>query len=155
MKRTVLRILATCYIILVWTAFVLDNERPAGGAPVAVIILTSFGICGYISGLISACLDRKKLSTVLLTLIFCVAFTLGTFSYFYWSYGTPSNFGVSLTHLDAFYFAMGTLSTAGTGTINASSELARGLQTAQTGLDSVLVLFAIGLVVARFTSADN
>jgi Ion channel len=46
---------------------------------------------------------------------------LVVFSTLYWSYGTSANFSEPLTRLDAIYFSVGTLSTAGTGNISAVS----------------------------------
>jgi hypothetical protein len=71
------------------------------------------------------------------------------FSTLYWGYGGMSNFSTSLTRLDAIYFSVGTLTTAGTGNISATSELSRGLQTTQMGLDFVLVVFVVAIVIPR------
>ena len=65
------------------------------------------------------------------------------FSVIYWTYGTSGNFSSRLTHLDAIYFTMGTLSTAGTGNIVSVSQLARGLQTLQMLLDLGFLLVAV------------
>ena len=73
------------------------------------------------------------------------------FSAIYWGYGGAPNFSVSLTRLDAVYFSVGTLTTAGTGNISATSELSRGLQTAQMALDFVLVVFVVAIVMPRLT----
>jgi Ion channel len=75
------------------------------------------------------------------------------FSLLYWNYGTPANFNISLTRLDAIYFSIGTLSTAGTGNLNATSELARGLQALQMVLDLGFLLIAVTLVVNRLASS--
>jgi hypothetical protein len=72
------------------------------------------------------------------------------FSALYWGYGETPNFSTNLTRLDAIYFSMGTLTTAGAGNISATSELSRGLQTAQMGLDFALVVFAVALMIPRF-----
>lgn len=58
------------------------------------------------------------------------------------------NFSIRLSHLDAFYFALGTLTIAGTGNISAVSETARGIQVLQMGLALVLML----IVMARCSS---
>jgi DNA-binding transcriptional regulator YhcF (GntR family) len=71
------------------------------------------------------------------------------FSTLYWGYGEPPNFTPSLTHLDAIYFAVGTLTTAGTGNISALSEFSRGLQTTQMVLDFILVVFVVAVVIPR------
>jgi voltage-gated potassium channel len=92
-----------------------------------------------------------------LGIYFDLAFYLLTFvsmfALIYWTYGTSVNFSVRLTHLDAIYFTMGTLSTAGTGSIVPVSELARGLQTLQMLLDLGFLLVAVTLVVGRLATA--
>jgi hypothetical protein len=102
--------------------------------------------------IILAVLSLKKFRPVLtgLSLLFVFSLLLQFFSYIYWSYGTTTNFNTPLTHLDSLYFALGTLTTAGTGNIVAISETARRLQTLQMVLDLGLVLFAVSLVVARY-----
>jgi hypothetical protein len=75
-----------------------------------------------------------------------------TFSTLYWNYGTTGNFTERLTQLDAIYFTIGTLTTAGTGNISAISQAARGLQTLQMALDIGFILFAVSLVVAEISS---
>jgi hypothetical protein len=58
----------------------------------------------------------------------------------------PHNgFGTQLTKLDAFYFAITTLSTIGYGDIHPATELARGVVTAQI----VLGFGLLGYVIAR------
>jgi hypothetical protein len=86
---------------------------------------------------------------ILLGLIYSLSALTFEFSALYWGYGETPNFSASLTRLDAVYFSVGTLTTAGTGNISAASELARGLQTAQMVLDFALVVFAIAIVTPR------
>ena len=92
-----------------------------------------------------------------LGIYFDLAFSLLTFvsmfSVIYWTYGTAANFSTRLTHLDAIYFTMGTLSTAGTGSLVPVSQLARGLQTLQMLLDLGFLLVAVTLVVGRLATA--
>lgn len=75
-----------------------------------------------------------------------------TFSSLYWAYGTTGNFTERLTRLDAIYFTVGTLTTAGTGNISAISRIARGLQTLQMVLDIGFIVAAVSLVVAEISS---
>jgi Ion channel len=77
---------------------------------------------------------------------------VGNFSIIYWSYGTTGNFTEHLTRLDAIYFAVGTLTTAGTGNISAVSQLARGLQGLQMALDIGFIVFAVALAVAEISA---
>jgi voltage-gated potassium channel len=84
------------------------------------------------------------------TLVFLVLYVIVLFAWTYWDIGTFTNFGQPLTHIDALYVSVGTLSTAGTGSISAMSKLARGIQSAQMTIDMVLVVFVAGVVVTRF-----
>jgi Ion channel len=77
------------------------------------------------------------------------------FSVFYWQLGYPPNFNIELSILDAVYFAVGTLSTAGTGNIVATSEAVRAIQTVQMIVDFGLILLVAGIFVARLTSSSN
>lgn len=86
------------------------------------------------------------------TLVFLVLYVIVLFAWTYWDIGTLTNFGQRLTHIDAIYVSVGTLSTAGTGSISAMSKLARGVQSAQMTIDMVLVVFVGGVVVTRYTA---
>ncbi len=85
-------------------------------------------------------------------LVFSLLTFVSMFSLIYWTFGTSHNFSARLTHLDAIYFTIGTLSTAGTGNIVPVSELARGLQTVQMLLDLGFLLVAVTLVVGRLAA---
>jgi hypothetical protein len=95
---------------------------------------------------------RQPTTTTLLLLDLLVTLTtvIGNFAYMYWNAGTAHNFTQPLTKLDAVYFSVGTLSTAGTGTISATSQVARGMQLAEICLGMALVLFGVGVVLVRF-----
>jgi hypothetical protein len=86
------------------------------------------------------------------TLVFLVLYVIVFFAWVYWDIGTLTNFGQRLTHIDAIYVSVGTLSTAGTGSISAVSKLARGVQSAQMTIDMVLAVFVAGVVVTRFVA---
>lgn len=88
---------------------------------------------------------------ILTMLLFSSSVLTATFSTLYWNYGTTGNFTEPLTRLDAVYFTVGTLTTAGTGNVSAISQIARGLQTLQMVLDIGFILFAVSLVVAEFS----
>lgn len=82
---------------------------------------------------------------------YLMAFTI-LFMVSYWNCGGGHNFNMHLTRLDAAYFTIGTLSTAGTGNIVPTSELARALQALQMALNLVFLSIAVALVVARLGS---
>jgi hypothetical protein len=82
--------------------------------------------------------------------------TISQFSFIftitYWANGTRDEFSVNLSPVDALYFTLGTLTTAGTGDISATSETAREIQTVQMGLDFILVGFIIALILAQYSN---
>lgn len=75
----------------------------------------------------------------------------------YWSLGGKAGVGFSerLTQLDALYFAVGTLTTAGTGSIDALSTKVRTYVTVQMGLDFLLVVVALAVIIGGILSATS
>jgi Ion channel len=102
--------------------------------------------------LVISCFFRFRPVVTGLLLAYVLSLLLQFFSYAYWAYGTKQNFNINLSHLDSFYFALGTLTTAGTGSISAISETSRGYQTLQMALDLMLVGFVIVVILARYVS---
>jgi voltage-gated potassium channel len=72
------------------------------------------------------------------------------FSILYWLCGTNGNFTSTLSRLDAVYFALGTMTTAGTGSIAPDSQLARGLVSAQMAVDFVFLATVVSVAITRF-----
>jgi len=136
-----------------WGNFFVQRQRaPDGAASITVdAVVTIVGI----TSIIALCRIKGALLTAFFQLISTLLLVVINFSYLYWNYGSRANFNIDLSRLDAIYFALGTLSTAGTGNITAISETARGLQSLQMALDLGLVLFAVGLVLGRFSSASE
>ena len=64
----------------------------------------------------------------------------------YYLIGTNDNFSAQLTHVDAIYFTVGTLTTAGTGSRSATSQLSRTLVSVQMIVD--LIFLAVTVVIA-------
>jgi hypothetical protein len=77
------------------------------------------------------------------------------FAKIYWTIGTKVNFGVELSRVDALYFSLGTLTTAGTGTIAPTSSFARGLVSVQMALDFVFVATAVTIVITRWSEKSS
>lgn len=77
------------------------------------------------------------------------------FANIYWAIGTKVNFGVELSRVDALYFSLGTLTTAGTGTIAPTSSFARGLVSVQMALDFAFVATAVTIVITRWSEKSS
>ena len=105
-----------------------------------------------IAALVYVCFYRFRPVLTALVLVYIFSLLLQLFSYMYWSYGAANNFNITLSHLDAFYFTLGTLTTAGTGNISAISETTRGLQTLQMGLGWGIIGFVVVLVLTRYSN---
>jgi membrane protein YdbS with pleckstrin-like domain len=93
------------------------------------------------------------------TLSSAVFASLGTlillFSTLYWQIGTDQNFNLPLSRLDGVYFTLGTLTTAGTGNIVATSETARAIQFIQMIVDLGVAALVIGIFVSRISSLQG
>jgi hypothetical protein len=146
-------------ILFVWLAFLLAG-RPRQLQPGTVGLAVGFA-GGSIWLLEKYTVTEDEPIVFALFVVFFVSVVLLVFAELYWLIGTDRDFttGGSLTRLphpltrvDAVYFALGTLSTAGTGNISAVSDRARAIQSGQMLTDLVLVLGAITLAMWRYTT---
>jgi Ion channel len=124
------------------------------GASTSYIVNGAVGqiFLGGIVPLVISFFYRFRPALTALFLAYLFSLVLQLFSYIYWTYGTTKNFSANLTHFDSFYFALGTLTTVGSGTITANSETARQIQAVQMGLDLLLIGFAVTVILARYTN---
>ena len=134
-----------------WVRFLISTQRAPIDWPSSIWPLLLIGFSIYV--LVSITRESGSLLLIFLTSIYVLFLLIGNFSLYYWNYGSTRNFSICLSHLDAVYFTLGTLSTAGTGTISATSELAIGLQSLQMLFDIAFLVFAAGMVVARFSES--
>lgn len=159
-KRRVAAYLATAFYLLFFPIrlwffqFELTQRGQLGVAYIVEVVVIQI-ILGGLVPLVVSCFFRFRPLLTGLLLAYVLSLLLQFFSYAYWTYGTTPNFNASLSHLDSFYFALGTLTTAGTGSISATSELARGYQTLQMGLDIALIGFVAVVVLARYSALLN
>jgi hypothetical protein len=119
------------------------------------LYVIAFAFCCIVPLIVLTRLRRFRPVVTAFVLIYGFALLLELFSSEYWSYGTTRNFTRPLSHLDAFYFALGTLTTAGTGNISATSETSRGIQALQMGLDLIFIGFVVTLVVTRYSTLSK
>lgn len=77
------------------------------------------------------------------------------FAMLYWTIGTKANFTVELSRVDAIYFALGTLTTAGTGSIAPTSDLARALVSGQMVVDLVFVAGVLTIAITRWSERSS
>lgn len=131
-----------------WWTFLTSTKR-APSFVTAAIQIGAITVC--ICAVIAVGLAKRSALLTGFALIITFPLLIGDFSLTYWNYGLKPSFSANLSHLDAVYFAIGTLSTAGTGSLTALSEAARGIQTAQMTLDLCLLLFGAGIAIARLS----
>lgn len=132
----------------VWPLFIFATERGhiSAWAILSIVVALAVNLVFLIFSV-----RPSDLVGVISIFVSAVLVVTGTFSYYYWEYGTTKDFTISLTHFDAFYFAIGTLST-GTGNISATSTISRVLQSAQMTTDFILIVFIAGIIIARVSS---
>lgn len=134
---------------LLWSVFFFGRKGSLIG--IAVVITFTMLVMIETYTLIRA----AKLGNILdiaAELVVSISALMATFSTLYWNYGSDHNFTEQLTRIDAVYFTIGTLTTAGAGTISAVSQTARVLQSLQMILDMTLVVFAAALGLAAVWS---
>jgi Ion channel len=133
--------------VYLWQGFLTQTHRnPA--SPLLVTTDTAAIIAG-VAILVFAARPEGPIAYLFLAFLNAASLLLVDFSFLYWSHGTTVNFSQRLSHLDAVYFTVGTLATAGTGNISATSEWSRGVQTAQMFVNMTFVLFGLGFLVSR------
>jgi hypothetical protein len=97
---------------------------------------------------------------VAILLAITVGYT-GTFTSLYWNLKHDNFGGVAkaakgqLSPRESVYFAVGTLGTAGTGSIYATTRDSRGIQLAEMVSGPLFILFAVGGVVARLMEDED
>jgi hypothetical protein len=89
----------------------------------------------------------QAIAIILLTF----SFILVVFSSIYYSSGGAANFSQPLSRFDAFYVALGNLSTVGSGSIYPITEKARALVSIQYGVDILLVTGLISYILFRLS----
>jgi Ion channel len=132
-----------------WWVFIAMRTRvPAN--PILVICFSA----GAVAMVVIVVIFRDRpLHVVAVIVLFTFITLINLFSVLYWQYGSRANFNIPLSHLDAVYFTLGTLSTAGTGNIVATSETSRAIQSLQMGVGFGVILLAAGILVSRLASA--
>jgi Ion channel len=139
-------------VLVGWLALFVGHRRntsPWWAVGLAVWLVFLIALCVGFAWL------RPKLWIVAACLVGASSLSVTTFGTFYWLNGTTTDFNHTLSHLDALYFSMGTLSTAGTGTLAAISQKARLIQTIQMGLDFVLIVGTFGALLGRYVSRSD
>ena len=140
--------LAMLVILLIpWARFLLAVKPTS--QDVADITINSLSALVPIAALVFLLIKRANGWSVAIMFVNALLTIIGVFASIYWDSGGIHNFTYKLSHLDAVYFTLGTLTT-GTGNISAISEYSRGVQTIQLVCDLALMGFAAAVVFGRF-----
>ena len=135
----------------VWLAFLLSSRR--GPLSVVAIAVTLVAIAfASLRVVASALHPTRSVWVVLYLAVHALSVLVADFAFIYWRSGTRANWGMPLSHIDALFLTIGTLTTAGTGGIGPHTEWARGMLTLQMTVDIVCVTLITGLVISRLSS---
>jgi hypothetical protein len=80
--------------------------------------------------------------------VWLVLYLIWTFSFTYYLLGSPHYWSKELSHVDAIYVAVGTLTTAGSAGISASDDLTRGILIGQMVIDLLGVTVSLALILS-------
>ncbi|MBV9649999.1 MAG: hypothetical protein JO296_07670 [Pseudonocardiales bacterium] len=118
---------------------------------IVIFVLTTF--LTYLAAFTARGRPRGVWYHWLLAWVFGNSFALiiELFAWLYWNIGTPPNFNAELSRIGALHFALGTLTTAGTGTIAPTSDLARALVGVQMIVDLLYIAGALTIAVSRWS----
>jgi hypothetical protein len=144
---------ASLAALVLWGYYALPSKRaPLGGITLNLIggVVFSLLLIAILFWAISK--DRVPAYLIIVIAVYVMDTGVVNFTATYWAIGTYANFHQQLSKIDALYFAVGTFTTAGTGTIAAHSQLARLVQTLQMIIDFAVVAVALAIIVSRLAS---
>jgi hypothetical protein len=116
---------------------------------VAIIVVSIDIVAILVRGFMIVGQHSYNVAQAIAIVTFAAIMILQAFTITYYGIGTAQNFSKCLTRLDAFYVALGTFSTAGTGNISPISEEGRAWITGQYAADIVLLVGLISFLLWR------
>ena len=126
---------------------------------VAIVVAAYAGLLAYgilaqatISAIAASVLEGS-VAEVAAFVVWLVLYLIWIFSFTYYLLGSPHHWNTPLSHVDAIYVAVGTLTTAGTTGISAKGDLMRGVLIGQMVLDLLVVTVLLALVLHRVMQA--
>ncbi len=132
---------------VIWMNFFRGHEQTTRFNSFAVLAVTmslALVTCGW--AVFVYRIKTRRSSLLFSAVAISLLNILTVFTYAYYLIGTEANFSAQLTHVDAIYFTVGTLTTAGTGSLSATSQLSRMVVSVQMIVD--LVFLAVTVVIA-------
>jgi hypothetical protein len=148
--RSAIYRLLTLLPIASWIVYFVDSDPPRSVEPPAfedwilpLGLATALSVVGV--HYLREAATKGRLGVVSYYLLFL---WLNVFAIAYWEIG-EHGFNRSLTRLDAAYLAMSVATTTGFGDLTPTSQLARGVVTAQMATGFVLVIFGLSSLASR------
>lgn len=127
----------------------------------AIVVATYAGLLAYgilahatISAIAASVLEGS-VAWLSAFVVWLVLYLIWVFSFTYYLLGSPQHWNMPLSHVDAIYVTVGTLTTAGTTGIFARGALTRSVLTGQMALDLLVVTVLLALVLHRVTQAPS
>lgn len=146
--KLVLAVLIPVHVAF-WVYYWASSDRSGPIAP-AVLLACVPPMVVTIYAMVAVLALRDRLWTVIVIVIAGLDIMI-TFAKLYYDAGTTEHFTESLSHVGALFFALGMLTTAGTGTISPVSDAARIIVGIQMVLDLLYFGVAFVIAVSRFT----
>jgi predicted transcriptional regulator len=155
--------------LLVALGFVLMFASPSAGRSGSAVVWTLFamamvvGCCAGALVLVTTVIYpewiviKYRIAGLVSAVVCGAVAVLSVFAYTYWllSNLVPASFNLPLSRVDAFYFALGTFTTTGTGRLVAQSSLAELLVSCQVVLGWGFVAVLLALLVPRAAAAHK
>jgi voltage-gated potassium channel len=143
-------------IVLQWLLYARISSRTWYGSAVVVLglAITEALHCGMAARVtVNLLRMRAELWSIVIAATCFLSAVVLDFTIIYWTLGTAQNFNAPLTKLYALYITVGTFSTAGTGSIYPTSEVARACVTVQMALDVAVVGVVLAGIASRLTTS--
>jgi hypothetical protein len=153
-------VLLVLYQAILWPAYFLALSREGTGLihrsplPTEKPLVAGFGVLISVA---YACFTIAFARNPARRIVYAAIFAVGTITSFvytfgavYYEYGTTHNWTSQLSHLDALFVAVGTLTTGGTGDLQPQSELARGLLLAEMVTAILVFTTMVTVVIHRY-----
>jgi uncharacterized membrane protein len=136
-----------------WVAALAPNKRHADiGVALYANLAIVLVLAAFVLYLVVA---NAPALLIMLNSLAVISNTLAAFTGVYYNIGNNGNFSVKLTHLDSVYVALGTATTAGTGSIAAQTDTARLVQTIQMGTDFVIIGIVLTVAITAIMSKQS
>jgi hypothetical protein len=141
--------------IIVWW-FYFESRRPkheTGVTPALIPMLAEFVLFTF--SLPKMAERSRSFTRAFGAFVLAMSLLVALFSTIYYTHGTTRNWSKPLSHIDAVYVTVGTLTTAGTSGVAAESRFAHGVLTSQMVLDLVVITGAFSILIGTYLARHD